>query len=90
MTDTLTRSHTWSPALSACAKLTASWLDNTDRKGLPFSIKEELSRWKTNLFFREESDKLSTRGELRYKDTTFGRKIYPAVVSYGLLAYQQV
>lgn len=37
VTDTLTRSHTWSPALSASAKLKASWLDDTDGKRLsPF------------------------------------------------------
>src|SRR5271167_3696582 len=37
MTDTLTCSHTWSPALSAYAKLKSSWLDNTDGKRLsPF------------------------------------------------------
>jgi hypothetical protein len=63
------------------------WVIRTG-KDFPLSIKEELSRWKTNLFFQEESDKLPTRGELRYKDTTFGCKVYPAVVSYGVLAYQ--
>ena len=37
-------------------------------KDFPISAKKRLDGWKTTLLFKAETDKVSTRGYLRYKD----------------------
>ncbi|KAJ5203882.1 uncharacterized protein N7498_004761 [Penicillium cinerascens] len=40
----------------------------------PKSVEDELRDWNSTLIIQKESDSLSTRGLLEYKDTTFGPK----------------